>query len=64
MRKGARVRRVCCIRGGMKDVLRLFTPPEWAGWNWAGKLGYLVIFWAIMLPVIWFARWFSSLLFG
>jgi hypothetical protein len=47
----------------MKDLLRLFTPPEWSAWNLAGKVAYLAVFWAIMLPVIWFARRLSSLLF-
>lgn len=47
----------------MKDLLRLFTPPEWAVWNIFGKIAYLAVFWAIMLPVIWLARFVTDLLF-
>lgn len=48
----------------MKDVLKLFTPPEWADWHVLAKLAYLVIFAGIMVPVVFFAKWVSSLLFG
>jgi len=47
----------------MKDLLRLFTPPEWADWNLFGKAAYFVIFVGIMYPVVLFADWLSSALF-
>jgi hypothetical protein len=47
----------------MRDLLRLFTPPEWSAWNLAGRVGYLVVFAGIMFPVILFARWLSDALF-
>lgn len=47
----------------MRDLLQLFTPPEWFDWNLAGKLAYVVVYAAVMIPVVIFARWFSALLF-
>lgn len=48
----------------MKDLLRLFTPPEWFDWNLWGRLAYLVVFVGLMIPVYWaaniFADWFST----
>lgn len=43
----------------MKEVLRLFTPPEWDQWGWPARIFSIVAFWAIMVPVIIFARWFG-----
>lgn len=47
----------------MKDLLRLFTPPEWSEWRWLARIAYLAIFWGLMIPVIIFAHWFSETLF-
>lgn len=48
----------------MKSVLRMLTPPEWVEWRWLAKLVYLAVFAGLMIPVILFARWLSSALFG
>lgn len=47
----------------MRDLLRLFTPPEWFDWNAFGRLAYVVVFVGLMAPVVVFAKWLSSLLF-
>ena len=48
----------------MKDLLRLFTPPEWFDWNLWGRLAYFVVFVGLMIPVYWvanlFAEWASA----
>lgn len=43
----------------MKDLLRLFTPPEWGEWRLLAKLAYVVVFAGIMIPVYMFAQWLS-----
>lgn len=48
----------------MRDLLRLFTPPEWSAWNLWGRLTYLIVFIGLMTPVIWFANWIGDLIFG
>lgn len=48
----------------MRDLLRLFTPPEWGSWNWAGRLAFVVVFAGIMIPVIAFANWLGEAIFG
>lgn len=40
----------------MRDLLRLFTPPEWAAWNVFGRLAYAAVFIGLMVPVVWVAR--------
>lgn len=39
----------------MRDVQRLFTPPEWDGWHVLARLVYVAVFVGIMLPVWWIA---------
>jgi hypothetical protein len=46
------------------DLRRLFIPPEWPAWHWIARAAYLVVFAGLMIPVVMFARWFSSLLFA
>lgn len=50
----------------MKNLIALFTPPEWPVWNWAGRIAYVVVFVGIMAPVYWVADkvsvWFGDLL--
>jgi hypothetical protein len=47
----------------MKELLRLFTPPEWFEWHWLARIVYFVVFIGIMTPVWFFARWLSEALF-
>lgn len=48
----------------MDHLLRLFTPPEWREWNLWGKLAYLIVFAAIMAPVMWIAPKVADAIFG
>jgi hypothetical protein len=45
----------------MREVLRLFTPPEWSSWRLVAKLVYVAVFVGLMVPVTMFARWLSFL---
>jgi hypothetical protein len=47
----------------MRELLRLFTPPEWSEWHWLARIVYFVVFIGIMVPVWLFARWLSEALF-
>lgn len=44
----------------MRELIRLFTPPEWPVWNWAGRIAYVVVFVGIMAPVYWVAGKFGA----
>lgn len=52
----------------MRDVLRLFTPPEWPQWHWLARLAFAVVYIGLMVPIIWGARLLGEfvvrLLFG
>lgn len=47
----------------MRDLLRLFTPPEWFDWNIFGKIAYVVVFVGLMIPVTMFAEWLARVIF-
>lgn len=39
----------------MKDLQRLFTPPEWDGWHPLARLVFVAVFVGLMIPVYWIA---------
>lgn len=52
----------------MRDLLRLFTPPEWPEWRPLARLAFAAVYLGIMIPVIWLAQklgdWVVKLVFG
>lgn len=61
------------VKWGMLGLLGIVIPPEWRGWDWFQRIWYVVVFSAIMIPLIivvprvvrWIVlEWLPSLLHG